>query len=108
MSSSARRAPPEPSSRLHPTSPFSWQTPTSVPVGGAERRVRVACAELAHRAGLLYRLGFTEAEATARLAARTAWEFDPASQHGAHRRPDALSGPAIAKIVAETYARKPG
>ena len=111
MSSSARRAPPQPSSRLHPTSPFAWQAPTPAPADGAERRARVACAELAHRAGLLFRLGFTEAEATERLAARTAWEFNPSSGaagRGAHRRPDALSDAAIAKLVAETYARKRG
>jgi len=108
MSSSARRVPPQPSSRTNPTSPFSWQTSAPAPAQGAERRTQGARAELAHRAGLLFRLGFTEAEATARLAARTAWEFDPSSQHGAHRRPDALSDPAIAKLVAETYARKPG
>lgn len=111
MSSSARRVPPQPSSRTNPTSPFSWQAAAPAPAQGADRRAQVARAELAARAGLLFRLGFTEAEATARLAARTAWEFDPSSSssgHGAHRRPDALSDPAIAKLVAETYARKPG
>jgi hypothetical protein len=108
MSSSARRpAPPQPSSRQNPAPPFAWLTPTPAPADGPDRRARVACAELAARAGLLYRLGFTEAEATARLVARTAWEFDPVGP-GAHRRPAALSDQAIAKIVAETYARRPG
>jgi hypothetical protein len=112
MSSSARRpAPPQPSTRQHPAPPFDWLARPPAPAGGQERRARVACAELAHRAGLLYRLGFTQAEATARLIARTAWEFDPASAPsgaGAHRRPDALSDQAIGKLVAETYARRPG
>jgi hypothetical protein len=108
MSSTGRRAPPQPSSRLNPTSPFSWQAPAPAPDNGADRRARVAAEELAHRAAMMMRLGFTEAEATSRLTARTAWEFDPASQRGAHRRPDALSDAAIAKLVAETYARKPG
>lgn len=99
MSSSAR-----PSTRLHPGSPFAWQQPTRT--AGAARRADVARAELASHAGLLYRLGFSEADAAARLVARIAWEFDPA--RGAHRRPDALSDQAIAKLVAETYARKPG
>ncbi len=109
MSSSAR--PPRPSSRTNPAPSFGWLDPTPAREGGAERRARVARAELAHRAGLLYRLGFTEAEATARLAAEIAWEFAPASPssgRGAHRRPDALSDPAIAQLVAETYARRPG
>jgi len=111
MSSSERRSgPPQPSSRTNPSQQFDWLTPKEPPGGGHERRVNVACTELAHRAGLLYRLGFTEAEATERLVARTAWEFDLASGtgRGAHRRPDALSDQAIAKIVAETYARRPG
>ena len=64
--------------------------------------------ELADRAGTLYRLGFSQAAATARLTARIAWEFDPPSKHGAHHRPDALSDAAIAKLVADTYARRPG
>jgi hypothetical protein len=111
MSSSARRpAPPQPSTRHNPTEPFAWRAsptgPAPGPADGAERRARVALAELAHRAGLFFRLGFTQAEATARLVARTAWEYDPAG--GAHRRPAALSDQAIAKLVAETYARRPG
>jgi len=31
-----------------------------------------------------------------------------ASKKGPHKRPDALSDAAVAKIVAETYARRPG
>lgn len=99
MSSSAR-----PSTRLHPGSPFAWEQPART--NNAARRTEVARAELASRAALLYRLGFSVADATARLVARTTWEFDPA--RGAHRRPDALSDQAIGKLVAETYARKPG
>jgi hypothetical protein len=99
-----------PSSRHNPSSPFAWREPSRSPADGHEHRVRVACAELSHRAGLFFRLGYTEAEATARLVARIAWEFDPVSPSGpgAHRRPDALSDQAIGKLVAETYARRPG
>ena len=78
------------------------------PQGGADARNRVAADEVANRAGLLFRLGFSEAAATKRLCARVAWEYDPPSKMGPHRRPDALSDPAIAKIVADTYARRPG
>lgn len=107
MSSSARR--PAPSTRQHPAPAFEWLSPTRPAAGGHERRARASADELAHRAGLLYRLGFTEAEATARLVARAAWEFDPASSGaGAHRRPDSLSDQAIGKLVAATYARRPG
>jgi hypothetical protein len=86
--------------------PFPWLE-TRTPRGGGDIRTRVAVDEVASRAGLLYRLGFTEAAAAKRLRARVAWEYDPASSHG-HRRPDSLSDQAIAKIVADTYARRPG
>jgi hypothetical protein len=75
---------------------------------GSQQRTKVAVAELAHRAGLLCRLGFSQKAATARLVARIVWEYDPPSKNEDHRRPDALSDQAIAKIVADTYARKPG
>lgn len=104
MSDSARR--PGPSTRHNPSPPFDYLSPTRVPAEGASHRTGTARAELAHRAGLFFRLGFSEAEATARLVARVAWEFDPGK--GAHRRPDDLSDQAIAKLVAETYARRPG
>jgi hypothetical protein len=110
MSSSERRpAPPQPSTRMNPAPPFSWLDPTPAPADGHERRARVARAEIADRAGLLYRLGYTEAEAIARLVGRIAWEFDPAARagQGAHSRPEALSDLEIAKIVTETYARRP-
>lgn len=81
---------------------FSWLDRTPPRADGPDRRVQVAAAELASRAGLLYRLGFSEAAATRRLAARVAWEYE-----GGHR-PDGLSDQAIAKIVAETFARRPG
>ena len=68
----------------------------------------MAATELADRAGTMFRLGFTQAAATARLTARVAWEYDPAAKSGAHERPDGLSDAGIAKIVAETYARRPG
>ena len=87
---------------------FPWLECTPAPKHGGERRTRVAADELASRAGLLFRLGFSESAATKRLCARVAWEFDPPSKHGPHRRPDALSDQAIAKIVAETFARRPG
>jgi hypothetical protein len=86
---------------------FAYLARTKPTPGGAERRARAAAAELAHRAALLYRLGFSQRAAVARLAARVAWEFDPSSKHGPHRRPDALSDATIAQIVADTYTRRP-
>ena len=87
---------------------FEWLEPAKGRKDGSQQRAKVAAAELAHRAALLYRLGFSQAAATARLTASIAWEFEPPSKSGPHKRPDALSDQAIAKIVADTYARKPG
>ena len=86
---------------------FAWLETTPHPTHGPKLRAQVAAAELADRASTLYRLGFSQAAAVARLTARVAWEFDPPSKNGAHRRPDSLSDAAIAKIVADTYARRP-
>jgi hypothetical protein len=91
--------------------PFPWLSCTQPSADGGERRTQVAIAELTSRAGLLYRLGFSESSATRRLIARVAWEFDPSAKHSAHRRPAALSDQAIGKIVADAFAkagRRPG
>jgi hypothetical protein len=89
---------------------FEWMECTPGKKNGSKLRAEVAAAELANRAGTLYRLGFSEKDAVTRLCARTAWEYDPCSKAGAgfHTRPDSLSDKAIAKIVADTYKRRPG
>jgi hypothetical protein len=87
---------------------FEWMDSTPGRNDGSSRRAKVAAEELAHRAGTLFRLGFSQTDATKRLCARVAWEFDPPSKSGHHKRPAALSDEAIAKIVADTYARRPG
>jgi len=87
---------------------FPWLDRTSASSSGSAQRAKAHAAELADRAATLYRLGFPQAEATRRLTARVAWEYEPASrQGGPHRRPEALSDAAIAKLVADTYARRP-
>jgi hypothetical protein len=88
--------------------PFPWLQCTPPRLDGAEQRAKVAGAELASRASVLYRLGFTQADATRRLAAAVAWEYDAGSKPGAFCRPDELSDDAIGKIVADAYARRPG
>lgn len=87
---------------------FPWLHCTPPRGDGADRRAKVAAAELASRAGVLFRLGFSQADATRRLAATVAWEYETTWKHPAFRRPGALSDQAIAKIVADTYARRPG
>lgn len=87
---------------------FPWLDCTPPRTDGSARRATVAAEELAHRAALFYRLGFSEAAAIARLVARTAWEFEPSAKTGGpHHRPASLSDQAIAKIVRDTYARRP-
>ena len=87
---------------------FEWLDCTPGKTNGTKLRSDVAAQEIANRAGTLFRLGFSQAEATKRLCERIAWEFDPPSKHGCHTRPAALSDQAIGKIVADTYARRPG
>lgn len=79
---------------------FEWLDRTPGRANGAKLRSQVAAQEIADRAGTLFRLGFSEAAATKRLCERVGWEHDP--------RPDDLSDTAIAKIVADTYKRRPG
>jgi hypothetical protein len=80
---------------------FEWLDRTPAAKDGGERRAQAACAELAQRAALLYRLGFSVAAATERLRARVAWE------EGDQRHPS-LSDESVGKIVHDTYARRPG
>jgi hypothetical protein len=86
-------------------SSFPWLAPTTARTDAPQRRNRVAADELANRAGLLYRLGFSEKAAAQRLCARVAWEYDEAA---GGKRPASLDDAAVAKIVADTYARRPG
>jgi hypothetical protein len=88
--------------------PFPWLHCTPPRLDGADRRANVALTELASRASVLYRLGFSQADATRRLAAGIAWEYSTGSAHAACPRPAALSDQAIAKIVSDTFARRPG
>lgn len=87
---------------------FEWLDSTPPRSDGPNQRAKVAAAELANRAGTMYRLGFSQADATSRLCARIAWEFDPPSKSSKLQRPTELSDEAIKKIVADTYARRPG
>jgi hypothetical protein len=88
---------------------FPWLDSTPKRDDGETRRAKVATDELSHRAALFYRLGYSEADATARLTARIAWEYDPGAKTGGHhKRPAGLTDDAIGKIVRETYARRPG
>lgn len=74
---------------------------------GARRRAEALAADLRSRAATLYRLGFAADAAVARLDARIAWEFDPPSARGPHRRPASLDRAAIAALVRDVYARRP-
>lgn len=88
---------------------FSWLDRTDRPhaADSPARGTEVAREEVASRAALLYRLGYTAEAATARLIARVAWEFEQTSKNAPNRRPDGLSDAAIGTIVTETYARRP-
>ena len=87
---------------------FPWLACTPPREGGADRRAKAATAELTSRAGVLYRLGFSKADATRRLATAVAWEYDCGAKEPLARRPDALSDAAIATIVSDAFERRPG
>lgn len=59
--------------------------------------------ELVERAALLQRLGLSAEQATARLRANVAWDFEGP---GAAARPESLGDEAIAEIVRVAYARR--
>jgi hypothetical protein len=86
---------------------FPWLVCTPPRPDGAERRAEVATAELASRAGVLFRLGFSQAEATRRLTAAVAWEYETGAAQPICQRPAQVSEQAIARIVADTFARRP-
>jgi hypothetical protein len=87
---------------------FPWLEPTAAATtASAERRLAMLRREVAHRAALFYRLGYSSYDAARRLAANLAWEFDPPGRDGAHARPRELDDDEIGEIVAATYARRP-
>ena len=59
--------------------------------------------EVATRAGIFYRLGFSAEQACARLRNNADWDFEV----GANVRPPGLDGDEIDQIVAATFARRP-
>lgn len=77
-----------------------------LPPGAATRasqtRIEMYRREVRDRAALLYRLGYSRDQATARLQANADWDFDIGMP-----RPDGLNADAIAEIVATTFARRP-
>jgi hypothetical protein len=88
---------------------FSWHDRPAVATStaSAERRLAMLRREIAQRAALFFRLGYSSYDAAQRLAANVAWEFDPPGRDGAHARPAELDDDGIAEIVASTYARRP-
>lgn len=79
-------------------------TPTRADAtASAAESIAMYRSEVAQRAALLYRLGYTVDQATARLQANVDWDFEI----GAGPRPKGLDAHAIAEIVATTFARRP-
>jgi hypothetical protein len=87
---------------------FPWMTANlSGSKAGAERRAKAIATDLRARAATLYRLGYSATAAAARLDARVAWEFEPESTRGPHRRPASLDQAAIKALVKEVVDRRP-
>ena len=68
-----------------------------------ERRLEMICRAAIERAGLYYRLGFSEAEAARRLGAYLDWDFEI----GGGGRPAELGKAQLRELIKSTYARRP-
>jgi hypothetical protein len=73
------------------------------PARETERRLEMHRRAIGERAGLYYRLGFSEAEAARRLTAYLDWDFEV----GGGGRPAELGKTAIRDLVKAAYARRP-
>lgn len=67
----------------------------------AERRAAMYRAEIADRAAMLRRLGYSVAQARARLEANVSWDFESV----AAVRPTEVSPAAVKKMVGAAYQR---
>jgi hypothetical protein len=86
---------------------FPWLSPRAAVADRSDHRLAATRRELRERSAMLARLGMSPEDATARLCARMAWEFDPCtSTPGSHQRPAELSDEAIGALVREVYASK--
>lgn len=79
------------------------RTPSAQLAGQAGKCIAMYRRELADRAAIFYRLGYSEEQATARLLANAEWDFEI----GTGPRPRELDARAIAEIVKATFARRP-
>ena len=80
--------------------PFDWLHPkVGRPRSSAAAREEVYRQELKERAALLYRLGFSGAQAKERLAARVAWDYEV----GSAKAP--VNAAEVATLVDQVYAR---
>jgi hypothetical protein len=68
----------------------------------SERRAAMYRAELAERAALCARLGYSSKRTLARLKANAAWDFEVGSEH----RPSGITDRDIGEIVKAAYARR--
>jgi hypothetical protein len=78
--------------------PFDWYQPDVALVGALTRANEMYERELAERAALLQRMGYSKAETTMRLRTNVLWDFE------LHQKPPHLE--RVAAIVEEVYARR--
>ena len=78
-------------------------TPRHRQASDVESRAAMYRAELVHRAGIYYRLGYPPSRAIARLKANVAWDFEVSGRG----RPRGLTDKEIGEIVKSTYLRRP-
>ena len=78
--------------------PFDWYQPDVPPTDAATKATRMYELELAERAALLLRLGYTREETTLRLRTNVEWDFEM------HRAP--VHRERLDAIVDNVYQRR--
>jgi hypothetical protein len=78
--------------------PFEWYRPDVPAIDAARKATRMYELELAERAALLLRLGYSKQEATLRLRTNIEWDFE------LHEKPTHLD--RVDAIVDRVYARR--
>lgn len=78
--------------------PFEWYQPDVPVIDAAKKAARMYEKELAERAALLLRLGYSKQEATLRLKTNIIWDFE------LHENPEHLDN--VEAIVDRVFARR--
>ncbi|MCB9556214.1 MAG: hypothetical protein H6707_08945 [Deltaproteobacteria bacterium] len=78
--------------------PFDWYTADVPPISAGAKAKKMYLTELAERAALLLRLGYSKSDTLMRLTANVSWDFELNLARVENKQ--------IKKVVEEVYQRK--